>query len=30
MKEIQDVGLEKVKDVMTQNHLKDVAKKQGK
>ena len=30
MKEIQDVGLEKVKDIMTQNHLKDVAKKQGK
>ena len=30
MKEIQDAGLEKVKDIMTQNHLKDVAKKQGK
>lgn len=30
MKEIQAAGLEKVKDLMTQNHLKDVAKKQGK
>ncbi len=30
MKEIGDAGLEKVKDVMTQNHLKDAAKKQGK
>ncbi len=30
MKEIEAAGLEKVKDVMTQNHLKDVAKKQGK
>ena len=29
MKEINDAGLEKVKDVMTQNHLKDVAKKKG-
>ena len=30
MKEIQDVGLESVKELMTQNHLKDLAKKQGK
>lgn len=30
MKEMNDAGLEKVKDVMTQNHLKDVAKKAGK
>lgn len=30
MKEIQDAGLEKVKSLMTENHLKDVAKKQGK
>ncbi len=30
MKEIQDAGLEKVKAVMTENHIKDAAKKQGK
>ncbi len=30
MKEIGDAGLEKVKDFMTQKHLEDVAKKQGK
>lgn len=30
MKEVSDAGLEKVKNLMTQNHLKDVAKKQGK
>jgi len=30
MKEMNDVGLEKVKSLMTENHLKDVAKKQGK
>lgn len=29
MKEISDAGLEKVKDFMTQMHLKDAAKKQG-
>ena len=30
MKEMEDAGLQKVKDLMTANHLKDVAKKQGK
>ena len=30
MKEITDAGLEKVKNFMTQKHLEDVAKKQGK
>ncbi len=30
MKEMEEAGLQKVKDLMTENHLKDVAKKQGK
>lgn len=30
MAEIRDAGLEQVKEVMTQNHQKDLAKKQGK